>query len=738
MDPLAAAEPDCPGAADWGWAAGGAAAWVSALMFIPPTPFDGVDYFRFFGPYAEFLRTSLQHGEIPWWNPYASLGRPFVADLQSASFYPPTYLGLLFGLRGGLIVAAALHALLALLGCRLLLRRLGVARPAAWGGALALLFTAPWLDRMQAGSINLVFGFCYLPVILLLALRLATAPTRRRWIALAGLWALQVLSSHPQAFWLTALAAAVFVTGLLAQPPWGAAARAWGGAMVRLATSCAAGLALSGVALVPLFELVGQSNRTSASPDFSAKFAMGVDSWLSLLAAPSAGFAVNWEYDVHVGAVVAVGALLALTRLREPALRGAAGLIATGAVIAAGSSTPLFGVLYHVLPGLASFRIPARAGLLIVVGLVIAAASAAGGGARTRPSLRAILLAVTALSSAVVLYFIYRLPVGPAVPRWLGTQLGWLAAAGVGWWWQGPAAGDGARRWLLAALLAGEIGVALWGLKQLPGSSSQFPIEAVVAQAIHARGLDRQPAPVRVSLDPTLIRENSGMIRGYATLTGFESLSLERGWTYLHRAAGADPGHPYSTIADGRVYDHAGLLHSVNLTVTLPAQANFLAIDPAPDPRAYLTTRFTRVPDAMSAMAHMVAGHPFHDDALVEASDAVGLKIDANRPRGTAAIVGFTLNSVDLAVESPGPALLVVAEAWYPGWQAAIAGQPVPCLPVNGWMRGVPVPAGASLVRLSFHQHGFAAGAALSLGTGLLLAWLWCRPEGGPGHLRRF
>jgi len=61
----------------------------------------------------------------------------------------------------------------------------------------------------------------------------------------------------------------------------------------------------------------------------------------------------------------------------------------------------------------------------------------------------------------------------------------------------------------------------------------------------------------------------------------------------------------------------------------------------------------------------------------------------------TATITHFTLNSLEVAVDSPGAALLVVAEAWYPGWHATIAGRDVACLPVNGWMRGVPVPAGA-------------------------------------------
>jgi hypothetical protein len=247
----------------------------------------------------------------------------------------------------------------------------------------------------------------------------------------------------------------------------------------------------------------------------------------------------------------------------------------------------------------------------------------------------------------------------------------------------------------------------------------------VVVAAIRARGLDRQVAPVRVCLPAELIRENSGMLHRYATLTGFESLSLGRVWGYLHRAVGADPNHPYNSTPDGRIYDQAARLGAFNLMVTLPSGSSVLAIAPAGDPRAYLATRITVVPDYPAAVARMTAGHPFHEDALVEQRYAAGLTVGPATGPGTVTIQRFTLNSIDLAVDSPGEAMLVVAEAWYPGWRASLNGRSVACLPVNGWMRGVPVPAGQTNVRLTYHQNGFAAGSVISLLTGLWLVWLW-------------
>jgi len=73
-------------------------------------------------------------------------------------------------------------------------------------------------------------------------------------------------------------------------------------------------------------------------------------------------------------------------------------------------------------------------------------------------------------------------------------------------------------------------------------------------------------------------------------------------------------------------------------------------------------------------------------------------------------------------VEAKQDALLVLAEAWYPGWRAEIDGKVCACVPANGWMRAVPVPPGRHQVRVCFHQDFLLPGLLISLAsTGLLL-----------------
>ena len=83
------------------------------------------------------------------------------------------------------------------------------------------------------------------------------------------------------------------------------------------------------------------------------------------------------------------------------------------------------------------------------------------------------------------------------------------------------------------------------------------------------------------------------------------------------------------------------------------------------------------------------------------------------------------------STESSAPAVLVLAEAWYPGWQAKVNGQPAPSFPVNGWMRGVVVPGGNSEVVWQYGSRWFTAGCALGAAAlAVVLIALWRRePE---------
>ncbi|MGH7150814.1 MAG: hypothetical protein ACREIU_08955, partial [Planctomycetota bacterium] len=81
-------------------------------------------------------------------------------------------------------------------------------------------------------------------------------------------------------------------------------------------------------------------------------------------------------------------------------------------------------------------------------------------------------------------------------------------------------------------------------------------------------------------------------------------------------------------------------------------------------------------------------------------------------------------NRVRLQVEAGRPALLVLADTFFPGWTARLDGTRVGIVPVAGAVRGVRVPAGSHEVEFRYAPLSFSAGLLLSSLAAALLGAL--------------
>ncbi|HMB69726.1 MAG TPA: YfhO family protein, partial [bacterium] len=90
-------------------------------------------------------------------------------------------------------------------------------------------------------------------------------------------------------------------------------------------------------------------------------------------------------------------------------------------------------------------------------------------------------------------------------------------------------------------------------------------------------------------------------------------------------------------------------------------------------------------------------------------------------PTGTAWVSRDDWNELVVRATTDAEALLVVADSWSDGWTATVDGAPAEILRVYGLVRGVVLPAGDHVVRMTYVPPGFRLGAVLSL-LGLALA----------------
>lgn len=61
------------------------------------------------------------------------------------------------------------------------------------------------------------------------------------------------------------------------------------------------------------------------------------------------------------------------------------------------------------------------------------------------------------------------------------------------------------------------------------------------------------------------------------------------------------------------------------------------------------------------------------------------------------------------------PALVVLSDVWYPGWTAEVNGQEISILKANGMFRAVPVPAGRSVVVMTYQPVSYRLGVFMML-----------------------
>src|SRR3989442_1620730 len=92
----------------------------------PPTPHTNIgDLITSFYPYRTFAARAVREGTLPLWNPYMLSGAPFVANTQSALFYPFNFLYYVLPLPVAWSIGFIVRRVLAAFFTALLVRKIG-------------------------------------------------------------------------------------------------------------------------------------------------------------------------------------------------------------------------------------------------------------------------------------------------------------------------------------------------------------------------------------------------------------------------------------------------------------------------------------------------------------------------------------------------------------------------------------------------------------------------------------
>lgn len=682
---------------------------------------SGWDCLVEYWPDLIFQLHALRDGELPLWNPYALGGYPFWADPQAGLFAPATWLAWICGAIGGdgawlIQVKVFFNLLVGLCGMHAWVWFRTRSHVGGFVAAVTYVLGAPLLVH-KSGA--LLWPMLYLPWALLALAWFAARPSPRRGAVLGGAVWLVGSAGHPQGFFYAALVMliyAVFLAACAGRNVWRWAPGA----------GIAAGLAVLLLAstYVPAAGAVDDSLRSVRGPDYVLEVPLETDQ-LDELVAPEQDD--NWQADIYVGPLALVGGIWLVAIGARGRARAEAGLwlgvAALGVLLALGRDGHVLPWLADHVPGFDLFRIAYRHKLIFGVAAAVLAGDAAAAVLRGDAT-RAQRWTWIGLGAA---WLALSLAVAPRWPTW-PLALAIFAIAAVATW----------RRHVeeLAFGLCVFVAADLWeaGVTKLDILQEAPPAASAHADTVAALdGTDRQwryhvgdaypPYGGRVPFEVAFQyerREHSG----YAN-----PIQPMRHWLIEQRALGAP-----RLLAHFNVKYYAGWWYPP--WDATPVADGIVAIDDvAPVARWYGRTEVLGADEILTRLE--VTPPSVLGAALVEPDDVRGVTLPApvELPPVAAEIVRFSRNRVVIDVDAPAPGVLVIAEAYAPGWTASIDGRSARVFRAHYHQRAVVVPAGRSRVELRYAPRGLAPlyfaffAGVIALGTLLTGRWRWLDEE---------
>ncbi len=190
-----------------------------------------------------------------------------------------------------------------------------------------------------------------------------------------------------------------------------------------------------------------------------------------------------------------------------------------------------------------------------------------------------------------------------------------------------------------------------------------------------------------------------------SVVTGFSSEMVVRGVTLVDERGGAFL--PLTFAGGGQVR----LAHSGDVKVYE---------DQGVLPRARVVCTAEIVENSEVAWERL-AQMPDHPVIALDGAPRPGRSTCGPQQPGEARIVSYAPERVVIDVQAGGEgAYLILADAWYPGWAAAIDGVETPILRADGLFRAVALPSGQHQVVFTYRSRPLLIGAVLS-GASLLV-----------------
>ncbi|MCC7451163.1 MAG: YfhO family protein [Anaerolineae bacterium] len=758
--------------------------WLFYWRLLTPNPLNQQslvegDFSGQFVAFAHYQAVRFAQGEVALWNPYNNGGHPFLADTQSAVFYPPRLITIaLLNATGGstpqrmydaLQKEMVAHALIASLLMYAFVRRLtknltlnpspqaerdfntapdspssrgergagGDVNPLpsvtaglvagvafAYGGyltgypqlQLAVMEAGVWLPLASLG----IYEATRVASPSLLAERGLGGEVR--WFAIAGIaLGLSFLAGHPQ----TSL---FFGYMALAYLLWRVASQrqSWRVLVIGALIFGVIGGGLAAVQLIPGWEYTWLTARTALNFDAMGNGFPFYDVFQMLFP----GIFSLWS-PLYVGIVGLTLAIYAVWRRVNGAIFWIVlAIIALG--LSFGQRTIIYDLFYNLVPGFSLFRGQERSAYVIAVSLSVLAGlgtaailTPVGAGFKPAPTQRfykwfvwGVVVLAFSLGAALFVNWL-------TTPSADGKKLGLvtfsllIAALYAGWYTWVGATRESPLRWQAYGLLALLIFELFSFGRANPNLESKPASERLKTPPLVQTILNDHNGIFRVD-GARGVRENFGTLYGVMDIQGISPLRL----TTVERLLKLPQERVWELLAVRYVPSE---FTAFNLPSTIIAKgedkAGPINLHKLNNPRPFARLVYKTWIEPNDDAALGILSDPSYDarnTVMLSADPGITLP-DKAQDNAQAQVTSFAPEVVTIRTASATPAILSLSLVYYPGWQATIDGQPAPLLRADTALTAIPVPAGDHTVQLVYRPPSYTVGAIISILTLLII-----------------
>ena len=753
--------------------------------FLPDQQVFGSDYIEGGYFFYDFISQRFSAGSLPKWVPYIFGGMPLAAN-PGSTYYPIHVIGdLLLPTWKVLPFVFWFQFGIAGLGMYLLARELRCRDWIAFVAGIAFQFTGITMSWVYAGHDGRIIVATLAPLLFFFLHAGVRTGRLAPFAGAAATVGFALLSFQIQTAYYLLLAGAAWAVFALVHLGVARRGAALAKTLALGLGAVALGFVMASVNFIPFLGYSPESTRGAGEGrgyEYSISYSMPEAEVLSMAVPEQAGVSVFDQttgqplfpqyrgengfklHTEYVGAFALIGLALGFYYSRRNRYWWFfLGLSVFFLTVALGGNTPIYRLYYEILPGTKRFRAPSLSFFVIAMSLVAMAALTMERIALLRetrakegddrldllPWIAGGVLALAVAGAAMA-------GGAPAAPGEPSAAQGWgrfilfvAATAGALWMWARGTMGAVGTLTLLSVVTAAD----LWIIDRRFFQTVPPPEQIFAADDV-ASFLQGQPRPNRVWSLP---------IPGVGTWGGNGSYGGDRPMYYGIEQVGGEHPNPmqrwnelvgagtesyidwHNLLQNPRVvgdtitgqavaFESAqGILDAANVRYVVsmaPLQhptlrevyrgSALVYENTSALPRAYLVPAVRETPAGGAEAAMRQTGWNPREVAFVEPGTDISLP--ATPLAGSAQVGEYEPDRVMVRTAANRPALLVLADNMYDGWQATVDGSAAEVHRVNHTFRGVVVPEGEHTVEFVFAPSDLRLGLYLYIATLAALA----------------